>query len=54
MRSILFFFLAAASTMAAELRPNVLIFLVDDMGVMDSSVPFLSGEDGRGENGHAL
>ena len=47
MRSILFFFFAIASTMAAELRPNVLIFLVDDMGVMDSSVPFLSGENGR-------
>ena len=39
--------LAASNSIAAELRPNVLIFLVDDMGVMDSSVPFLSGSDGQ-------
>lgn len=28
-------------------RPNVIIFLVDDMGVMDTSVPFLTGTDGK-------
>jgi len=27
--------------------PNVVIFLVDDMGVMDTSVPFLTDEGGR-------
>lgn len=27
-------------------RPNVIVFLVDDMGVMDTSVPFLTDEDG--------
>lgn len=27
-------------------RPNVIIFLVDDMGVMDTSVPFLTNERG--------
>jgi arylsulfatase A-like enzyme len=27
--------------------PNIVVFLVDDMGVMDTSVPFLTGEDGR-------
>ena len=27
--------------------PNIVVFLVDDMGVMDTSVPFLAGEDGR-------
>ncbi|MGB2232871.1 MAG: sulfatase-like hydrolase/transferase, partial [Flavobacteriaceae bacterium] len=26
--------------------PNIIIFLVDDMGLMDSSVPFLTSEDG--------
>ncbi len=28
-------------------RPNLVIFLVDDQGVMDTSVPFLTGEDGK-------
>jgi len=27
--------------------PNIVVFLVDDMGIMDTSVPFLTGEDGR-------
>jgi arylsulfatase A-like enzyme len=27
--------------------PNIVVFLVDDMGVMDTSVPSLTGEDGR-------
>ena len=26
---------------------HIIIFLVDDMGLMDSSVPFLTSEDGR-------
>lgn len=28
-------------------RPNIIIFLVDDMGIMDTSVPFLTGIDGK-------
>ena len=28
-------------------RPNIVVFLVDDMGVMDTSVPFLTGKDGK-------
>lgn len=28
-------------------KPNILVFLVDDMGVMDTSVPFLKGPDGK-------
>ncbi len=28
-------------------RPNVLVFLVDDMGLMDTSVPFLYDQDGE-------
>ncbi len=28
-------------------RPNIIVFLVDDMGVMDTSVPFLSDSQGQ-------
>ena len=32
---------------APETRPNVVVFLVDDMGVMDTSLPFLTDENGQ-------
>ena len=32
---------------AAPSQPNVVVFLIDDMGVMDSSLPFLTDEAGR-------
>ncbi|MCX7826789.1 MAG: sulfatase-like hydrolase/transferase, partial [Verrucomicrobiae bacterium] len=32
---------------AAEAKPNIIIFLVDDMGVMDTSVPFLTDAAGK-------
>jgi arylsulfatase A-like enzyme len=32
---------------AAETRPNIVVMLVDDMGVMDTSVPFLTDADGK-------
>jgi len=32
---------------AASDKPNVMVFLVDDMGVMDTSVPFLTDEAGK-------
>lgn len=35
------------SVLAATASPNVVIFLVDDMGVMDTSVPFLTDEAGH-------
>ena len=40
--------LAAATLLSASAadRPNVMVFLVDDMGVMDTSVPFLTDEKG--------
>ena len=28
-------------------RPNVILFLVDDMGLMDTSVPMLAGQAGK-------
>jgi len=28
-------------------RPNIVIVLVDDMGVMDTSVPFLTDQSGK-------
>jgi len=32
---------------ASEAKPNIIVFLVDDLGLMDSSVPFLTDEDGQ-------
>ncbi|TWT98320.1 sulfatase-like hydrolase/transferase [Stieleria varia] len=31
----------------AAARPNIMVFLVDDMGMMDTSVPFLQDENGQ-------
>lgn len=43
---VLPFLLLNCLAMAAN-RPNVMVFLVDDMGVMDTSLPFLTGADGN-------
>lgn len=45
-------FLAAAlssafAQAAVPSRPNVVVFLIDDMGIMDTSLPFLTDEAGR-------
>ena len=37
---------ALGAAEAAPARPNIVVFLVDDMGVMDTSVPFLTDSDG--------
>lgn len=34
-------------TAAAADRPNIVVFLIDDMGIMDTSVPFLTDEAGE-------
>ncbi|WP_242206286.1 sulfatase [Aestuariivivens insulae] len=36
-----------------SIPPNIIVFLVDDMGLMDTSVPFLTGSDGKPEK-HSL
>lgn len=38
--------LATGSTSEASERPNIMVFLVDDMGVMDTSVAFLTDKNG--------
>ncbi len=47
-RTLIFFLtlLLAAAASAAD-QPNVIIFLVDDMGVMDTSLPFLTDAAGQ-------
>ena len=35
------------SSSAAQPGPNIVVFLVDDMGVMDTSVPFLTDAAGK-------
>lgn len=35
------------SASAAADRPNIMVFLVDDMGMMDTSVPFLTDDQGN-------
>ena len=39
--------LLAGQSLMAEERPNVIVFLVDDMGLMDTSLPFLTDKDGN-------
>ena len=45
--SLLAVVLVPATTNAAAPLPNIVVFLVDDMGVMDTSVPFLTDDEGN-------
>lgn len=45
--SILILLTISTLTATAAERPNIVVFLVDDMGVMDTSVPFLTDEAGN-------
>ena len=38
---------ASPSFAADQSKPNIVVFLVDDMGVMDTSVPFLTDQSGK-------
>ena len=40
-------FLGIFALEAKSIKPNILIFLVDDMGLMDTSVPFLTDKNGQ-------
>jgi len=40
-------FVAIAASAIAEQKPNIIVFVVDDMGVMDTSVPFLTDVNGE-------
>lgn len=33
--------------LSAQERPNIIVFMVDDMGLMDTSLPFLTDKDGN-------
>ena len=33
--------------LSSEQKPNIILFLVDDMGLMDTSVPMLADKDGK-------
>ena len=39
--------LLSLSNLSAAKLPNIMVFLIDDMGVMDTSVPFLADENGK-------
>ena len=48
MRSLILVFYGLVGTLFAQSPPpNIVLFLVDDMGVMDTSVPFLTDASGR-------
>ena len=44
---LLWAFFLAGSVAHAQKAPNVILFLVDDMGLMDTSVPMLVDQDGK-------
>lgn len=45
--SLAFASLLTTTQSFAQDRPNIVLFLVDDMGVMDTSVPFLTDAEGK-------
>lgn len=47
-RSLMGVFCSACfSVMNAQDRPNIVVFIVDDMGLMDTSVPFVTDHHGN-------
>lgn len=47
MKRLIFLLLALATPLLAATPPNIIIMLVDDMGVMDTSLPFLTDAEGK-------
>lgn len=49
MKKLIFSSLAllTGQVLLAQERPNIIVFLVDDMGLMDTSLPFLTDQDGN-------
>ncbi|GEP44062.1 sulfatase [Brevifollis gellanilyticus] len=47
MKHLLLVLLALSTTLLASAPPNIVIMLVDDMGVMDTSLPFLTDAQGK-------
>ena len=44
------FFITSCATQEKETTPpNIIVFLVDDMGLMDTSLPFITNSDGKSE-----
>lgn len=39
--------LVSSQLVLSQERPNIIVFLTDDMGLMDTSLPFLTDEDGN-------
>ncbi|MCA9131424.1 MAG: sulfatase-like hydrolase/transferase, partial [Planctomycetales bacterium] len=47
MKRLFLFLFALCPSLFAATPPNIVIMLVDDMGVMDTSLPFLTDADGK-------
>jgi arylsulfatase A-like enzyme len=47
--AVITFVLCATHVLAAPGKPNIILFLVDDMGLMDTSVPMLTDKNGLPE-----
>ena len=47
MKRLILLLLALCPSIFAASQPNIVIMLVDDMGVMDTSLPFLTDADGK-------
>lgn len=47
MKKLLLLLITLSSAIWAQTKPNIIVMLVDDMGVMDTSLPFLTDSQGQ-------